>query len=650
MVAILTMAASTLPTRADEPVRPNIIWINAEDMGPNMGCYGDPQAATPTLDKLASRGIRFTQAFATAPICSPSRSALITGVYATSLGSQHLRCEVTLPDSIRPFPTILRENGYFTTNYGKTDFNFSPDGVFDYWKSDFAPWRQRTSPDQPFFSYFVLGRTHEGRGNSKAKYDEATADLPGDMRQNPESVSVPPYFPDTPEMRDILARYSDLISAMDLEVATILKNLEDDGLLENSIIWFFSDHGHGLPRHKRWLMDSGLRVPLIISSGSNHSASSYFDKLRQGQAFDGVVSFVDFAPTVLEMAGCPIPESIQGEPISELFKPRRLIKYAFGARSRADDMFEMSRSVHDGRFIYIRHFMPHLPYIQGGAINSDRKESYAELRRARINNSDNNPLTSLIWQSQKPTEELYDLTTDPFEIQNLADDPEYGSKLQQMRIVLTRWMQTTRDTGIFMEDEYHLRADEESITIYEWIQGLNPREYMRVLTTASQVGNPNLNVLTNLKLLDNREAGVRFWGTQAARHHINVPNDLRHRLYQKLVSLLDDPSPSVSIGAAETLIHLNSNVSKALETLMSHLDMSSPHSTLHAARTLFHAGPAASPVAEEIQKFRKSLESPQPTPNGRRYRDFNFYSFTGWALEWALIECGHASPNDFTWP
>jgi N-sulfoglucosamine sulfohydrolase len=263
----------------------------------HSGCYGDKLAKTPNIDKLAETGIVFRQAYASAPICAPARSCLITGVYPTSLGTPHLRQEQTIPQWMKAFPQYLTESGYFTSNQNKTDFNFSPQGVFDYHKDDLYPWRQRQE-GQPFFSFFNIGDTHEGPGNSLTRYKELTSGLPETSFTSSNEITLPPYYPETPEMREIWARYYDLAAAMDVKVGQIIKNLEEDGLMENTIIFFFSDHGHGLPRYKRWLNITGLQVPFVAWLPEKYQ---HLAKNTQGTDNHDLVSFADFAPTVLNL-------------------------------------------------------------------------------------------------------------------------------------------------------------------------------------------------------------------------------------------------------------------------------------------------------------------------------------------------------------
>ncbi|MDX1284385.1 MAG: sulfatase, partial [Draconibacterium sp.] len=296
--------------KVPEETRPNIVWINCEDTGPDWGCYGLDYATTPNIDKLAEDGIVFNKAYATAPICAPARSCLITGLYATSLGTQHLRCEVDRPDFIKTLPEILSQQGYFTTNQAKTDYNFDPEGVWNYWQNELSPWRKRKGK-QPFFSMFVFGMTHEGSANRSEKWEENTRDLPKELFHDPTKVPVPPHYPDTPEIRKIWSHYHDNITVFDRKVGEIVQNLKDDNLLDNTIIFVFSDHGAGLPRHKRWLNVTGLHVPLVVYVPEKFK---HMSRVSLGEKNDELVSFVDFAPTVLSMAGAEIPKTMEGQP------------------------------------------------------------------------------------------------------------------------------------------------------------------------------------------------------------------------------------------------------------------------------------------------------------------------------------------------
>jgi len=619
--------------------RPNIVWINVEDISPWLGCYGNDYATTPNLDAFAKESILFKNAFATAPICAPSRSCLITGVYATSMGSQHLRCEVTLPDSIKPFPKYLREAGYYCTNYGKTDYNFSADGCFDYWQQDMAPWRQRENSAQPFFSFFVVGGTHEGPGNFRDRYEAATKNLPKDLRHDPAKAVVPPYYPDTPKMRELLARYADLITAMDREVAKIFANLKEDGLWDNTVVWFFSDHGHGLPRHKRWLNDSGLRVPLMIHLPQNVRIET---NLANGDRTDRLVSFVDFAPTVMQLAGLPIPPVMRGG--NDMFGQDER-KYVYAARSRADDMFECSRAIHDGRFLYVRHYMPQLPYIQGGKIYSNEKESFAELRRAR-NAGELNEESSLIWAERKPIEEFYDLQADPYEVNNLAGDPQHQDRIETMRSQLRAWILAHRDTGFLMEAEYHRRANAAGTSIYEIAQNQQHYDLVAILAAAEQASSSDLKPSDCQRMLLSLDSGIRLWGATGVQNLNRLNLEVEPALRDLLRLRTMDSSPSVAVAASESLLKLEDQQLRwGIDGLAKVLTSDNQQAVLQAARSAFLVGEKAKRLVPFMREVRQSLEAEQPSK--RRYRDFNYASFTGWALEAALIECGAASPEDF---
>lgn len=598
---------------------PNIVWINCEDLDETLGCYGDSYAITPHLDALAKDSIIYRNAFANAPICAPARNCLITGMYPTSLGGQHLRCEVDLPPGVEPFPNILKRAGYFVSNYAKTDYNFSPDGIYHYWKQDFTPWRKRVDPHQPFFSFFVFGSTHEGPGNSRSQYEKVTANLSAAKRHDPDEAKVPAYFPNTPKMRELWARYYDLVSAMDEEVGQVIAGLKQDGMWENTIVWFFSDHGHGLPRHKRWLLDSGLRVPFMvrIPKQYQHLAGG----VKPGSEYHAPVSFVDFAPTVLSQAGISIPPLLHGRPfLGQKIAPPR--KYVYGARDRADDMFEVSRAVHDGRHIYIRHFLPHLPYLQGGRIFGNQKESVAELRRAR-DAGELDEVSAQIFAAKKPVEEFYDLKSDPDEIHNLINAPEQSQRISAMRTQLKRWIREHRDTGFIAESDYTRRARDAGVTVHEMAQRDDLYDLPGVLKAAfGQQSNSKDDGLIYQKIVQRHASALTDKALQENVRHAN---------------------PSVAVAAAE-LACQKGFAKIGLPILEEHIASSDLRLALEAARAIFNIGEAAKPAVKRIEQVRKALEG---SDSRRRYRDFNYASFTGWALEWALINCGAATPEQF---
>jgi uncharacterized sulfatase len=419
-LAALLSAVGTLT--ADAPKRPNIVWIVAEDISPNLGCYGDKDAVTPNLDRLAAQGARFTRCFTHAPVCAPSRSGLVTGMYPTTIGSHHMRSTLKSPPPT--FMEELRKAGYFVAWPGKTDFNFAPPkAAFDSTQN----WMTKGQLKEPFFAFINLFVTHESQIRvPKDAYDKNTARVKPAQRHDPAKVSLPPYYPDAPEVRHDVAVYHDNITAMDYTVGDILKWLDDKKLADNTIVFFFGDHGWGMPRGKRWPYDSGLRVPFLVR---------WPGVIKPGVVRDDLVAFLDFAPTVLTIAGAPVPERMQGQVfLGEHAKAR---KYVFGARDRMDETFDRIRTVRDERFRYIRNYYPELPYTQ------------------HILYMDEMP-TMRVWRQWaadgKLAEELYDTRTDPHEIKNLADDPAHADKLKELRAALDRWVEDTEDLGKVPED------------------------------------------------------------------------------------------------------------------------------------------------------------------------------------------------------
>jgi N-sulfoglucosamine sulfohydrolase len=437
-VALAVVLAVFLPPMviAAETARPNIVWIVGEDMGPELGCYGDKNAITPNIDRLAKEGARFTRAFTHAPVCAPSRSGLITGMYPTTIGSQHMRSELLKPP--RTFTSYLREAGYFVAWPGKTDFNFKvPKDAFD----STANWRTNI-PRQPFFAYINFNDSHESQIRAGAnQIKKNLARLKPDEFHAPAKMELPPYHPDTVETRRDLANYYDLVTGVDYLVGDVLRLLEDKGLAANTIVVFFGDHGRGLPRSKRWVYDSGIHVPLIVR---------WPGTIRPGTVREDLVSFIDFAPTMLAVAGLNVPTNLQGQVfLGPKTAPER--RYVFAARDRMDEAPDRIRAVRSKQFQYIRNFRPELPYAQ----RIDYMELMPTMQVWRKLNYEGklNEAQKLFFRTAKPAEELYDVTADPHETNNLAEDPKYSRILKQMRVVLERWMADTRDMGGIPETE-----------------------------------------------------------------------------------------------------------------------------------------------------------------------------------------------------
>ena len=445
MAAAGTVFSSAL-ARGGQAERPNILWITCEDICPDLACYGDTYSISPNIDDLAKQGARFANCFTHAGVCAPSRSGIITGMYPTSIGTMHMRSKGVPPSFVRCFTEYLRAAGYYCTNNAKTDYNFDP--PLTAWDENGrqAHWRNRPS-GQPFFSVFNIETSHEGqiRANPK-QFAQQTQALKPEDRHDPAKAVLPPYYPDTPLTRRDWANYYDLITAMDLRVADFLRQLEEDGLAENTVVFFYGDNGRGLPRAKRWIYDSGIHVPLIIR---------WPGKIKPGTIIDDLVAFVDLGPTVLSIAGVPIPRHMQEQAFlgEQATRPRQ---YVYAARDRMDETYDIIRAVRDKRFKYIRNFEPEKPYAQH--INyMDMMPTMQEMRRLNAEGKLTGP-QKLFFRPTKPVEELYDTVADPYEVVNLAESPEHQETLKRMRAALELWMKETNDLGLIPEAELNERA------------------------------------------------------------------------------------------------------------------------------------------------------------------------------------------------
>ncbi len=442
----VALAADTPPV-----ARPNILWISVEDISPDLGCYGDKNAVTPTIDRLAAEGVRFTRCFTHAGVCAPSRSGLITGCYPPSIGTHHMRCKGVPPDDVKCFPEYLRQAGYYCTNNVKTDYQFDvPATVWDE-NSNKADWRGRDKR-QPFFSVINFITTHESQIRDPSPATKKLVEkLSPEQRHDRAKMIVPPFYPDTPIVRRDIANYYDNITAVDGQVAAVLKRLEEDGLAEDTIVWFWGDHGRGMPRYKRWLYDTGLHVPLVVyvpEKWRKHVRPDNADALKPGSTIDDLTAFVDFAPTVLSLVGVPAKAHFQGQAFFGLHRSAKPRDHVYGHRDRMDETYDLIRTVRDKRFRYVRNFMPWQPYSQDIAYMNEMP-TMQEWRRLHAEGRLTIPQAN--WFRQKPVEELYDTEADPYEINNLAADPRYVVTLERLRIRLEGWMREIGDVGLIPE-------------------------------------------------------------------------------------------------------------------------------------------------------------------------------------------------------
>jgi uncharacterized sulfatase len=416
-----------------------------------LGCYGDAYAVTPNLDRLAAQSVRYDRVFSHAGVCAPARSGIITGMYPTTIGTHHMRCQGVPPEYVKCFPEYLRAAGYYCTNNVKTDYQFdSPPTAWDEC-SNKAHWRNRPG-GKPFFAVINFTITHESqvRNRSEAMMKRLDSLGPGE-RHDPAKAQLPPYYPDTPKVRQDWAQYYDLITLMDKQVKEVLDQLEQDGLAEDTIVWFWGDHGRGLPRAKRWIYDSGSRVPLIVRIPERWrklARADDPDAVKPGTVNEDLIAFVDFAPTMLSLAGIEVPRHIQGRAFlgSQRAKPR---EYVFAARDRMDEAYDLIRAVRDKQYRYIRNYMWHLPRSQDISYMNEMP-TMQEMRRLHAEGKLQGPQMQY-FEPVKPVEELYDTSADPHEVRNLAGDPQHKDVLDRLRQVHDQWYRETADVGLIPE-------------------------------------------------------------------------------------------------------------------------------------------------------------------------------------------------------
>jgi arylsulfatase A-like enzyme len=420
--------------------RPNILWLIAEDMSPDaVGCYGGTQVWTPNLDKLAADGVRYTKAFTTAPVCSPSRSAFMTGMYQITIGAHNHRSHrddgYGLPAGVRVLPDWLRDAGYFTANIvnfpppfdfkgtGKTDWNFTHEGK----PFDSRDWNDLKT-HQPFYAQVNFHETHRPYRAPK--------------RADPSKVAFPPYYPDHPVTRADWAAYLDSATELDRKIGLILKQLEKDGLADDTIILFFGDHGESHVRGKQWCYDSGLRIPLVIRWPKNVPVPRNF---KSGTADDRLLAAIDFAPTMLDVAGVKKPAKMQGEIfLGDRADPPR--RYVFGARDRCDETVFRFRTVRDARYRYIRNFTPEKPFLSRNEYKERAYPVWNLLKKLQAEGK-LTPVQEVLLAPTMPPEELYDLEKDPYEIHNLARSPGHREVLKRLRAAVEKWIVDSDDQG-----------------------------------------------------------------------------------------------------------------------------------------------------------------------------------------------------------
>ena len=493
MLVILALLLSSIAA-AQQPASPNILWITSEDNGLHLGSYGDKYAVTPNLDQLAGRGMIYRNAWSTAPVCAPARTTLISGLYPPSTGSQHMRSNTRLPASMKMYPQYLRAAGYYCTNNSKEDYNLAKPGQVWDESSSQAHWRNR-KPGQPFFAIFNFTISHESQIRNQ----------PHELKHDPAEARVPAYHPDTPEVRRDWAQYYDRVTEMDELAGGVLRELEQAGLAGDTIIFYYGDHGSGMPRSKRWTFNSGLNVPLIVyfPEKYRHLAPGGY---KPGGETDRLVGFIDLTPTLLSVAGIQPPAHFQGHSFAGKYEAPEQ-PYIYGFRGRMDERYDMVRSARDKRYIYIRNYKPHKIY--GQFIDYMFQTPTTRVWRELYDAGKLSAPRTFFWET-KPPEELYDLSADRDEVNNLAKSAAHQEILKRLRQAQRQLAVRIRDVGFLPEGEIHSRA--EGSTPYEMGHDdfRYPMERVMAMAEAASSLDPK-DFPTIRKGFKDGDSAVRYW-------------------------------------------------------------------------------------------------------------------------------------------
>ena len=595
--------------------RPNIMWVTSEDNSYHwIGCYGNEDAKTPNIDRLAADGIRYRYAYANAAVCAVARNTLILGRYACGTGTQNMRSRYPVPDSFRTYPSFLREAGYYCVNRSKTDYNFKTDDK-SHWdeSSSKAHWKNRAE-GQPFFAVFNTTISHESSlFPNKTENNRKQGLIPKTPSRDPASVRLPPHYPDTPEIRQDWVTYMDVVTAMDKQIGDWLQELDDAGVRDDTIIFYYSDHGGILPRAKRYINDTGTHVPLIVSFPKKWQ---HLAPAESGTVNDRPVAFIDLPPTVFSLAGVEIPEQFQGRAFAgKAAVEKEPFVFLFGQRFDSR-MLRFVRAVTDGEYRYIRNFHPHrhrgilagYPHGQAGWQSLYKLKQAGELTDVQ----------SGYWAIPQPVEELYHTANDPWELNNLVNDPKHQDRLARMRSATLNKMREIGDTGLVPESMYE--GISKDSTVYEYVHS-GDFPYEDVLRTALTAGDGGAGVLRKLRAAMNHEHPVvRYWGATGC----TIQGQAAAKATRQLKKLLNDSSPSVRTAAAEALYVLGEKQAgfDALIDVLKETD--DPVVSLEALNITQALG-VMNEVPEEVWAkassvggYSKRMEKDQEDPNLRR--------------------------------
>ncbi|MCG8600992.1 MAG: sulfatase-like hydrolase/transferase [Verrucomicrobiales bacterium] len=575
--------------------RPNILWLSAEDISPHIACFGDPHAITPNLDELAKQGTRYTNTYTTAGVCAPCRSGIITGMYQNAVGSHHMRCDAKLPDWLQPFPVYFRQAGYYCTNNSKTDYQFKEPSAREIWdvSGRKGHWKGRRE-GQPFFAVFNFTGCHESGIENEEKYRKVTENLAPAQRQDPDKLTtLPPYYPDTQVVREDWKRNYELITAMDAWAGKLISELKDAGEWDNTIVMFWSDHGVGLPRAKRWLYDSGTRVPMILRIPEKWQ---HLRTALPGEKDNRLINSVDFGPAMMNAAGIDLPGYMHGRSFLG-DAPER--EYVYGARDRMDERYDIIRAVRDKRFRYIRNFEPLKPYYQ--YMNTPEKgATMMEIRKAE-RSGDFEGAVALFSSGRKPVEELYDLENDPHEINNLASAPEYADKRKSLRNALTEWQLEVGDIGLLPESLIEVREKDAGSTYAILRTEDDPSRFIRELTDVATKASDGPSAFPDLvAALDHGDAAIRFWGATGLGNFAEEAAAYSGAV-AALEKALEDSSPTVRIAAGRALCRMG-KTDPALAIVAEEMKGTGQWARLEASIVLDELDEIARPALKALQE------------------------------------------------
>jgi arylsulfatase A-like enzyme len=532
---------------AQQEQRPNVLWITIEDTSPQfIGAYGNSDADTPNIDRLAAEGVRFTSAFSTNTVCSPSRSSIITGSRTYKMGTGNHRSNYSIPDFIKGFPYYLQQQGYYTSNNSKTDYNVGNVEAFtnEAWNesSDTAGWWNR-SQQQPFFSVFNFATSHQSRTMTwpyKSYVDEVLNNIPESERIPETAFAMPPFYRDSPAMRKQFARVYNSIKLTDTEIGALLDRLEEDGLKENTIIFMYADHGEGMPRGKTNGIDFGYRVPFIVWFPEKYEALSPWD--TGGTVTDELISFEDLAPTMVSLTGGTPPDYMEGRVLmgDDRSEPT---DHLFLSADRADNGIDMVRSITDGRYMYSRNYFPYMPqtgYIRYMEIGEIKKQMRDDLAEGKLNT-----LQRSLFEA-RPPEYLYDTKNDLWETENLVNDRQARPVLQRMRKQLKEEILQSRD--VMFLPEYEIGKISENEAPYEY--RLDPRKYAieDIYKTASLSGKRGEEIAKQqVAALKSDNNIIRYWAIVGLR---SQPSEVLKPYRKEVISAMADTYPPVKVTAS----------------------------------------------------------------------------------------------------